>query len=79
MGEKKTKVILFVLAVLVLSFSTVSQALMQNKSKQSLGFPSPFISRAGSIEVWEDEFLNQTKIDFNFSNHVIVNTTIGTV
>jgi hypothetical protein len=79
MGEKKTKVILCVLGIFVLSFSTISQALIQNNSKESLEFPNPFVSRAGSIEVWEDEFLNQTKIDFNFSNHVIVNTTIGTV
>ena len=79
MGEKITKVSLCILVVLLMSMTTASQALLQNQQKQSVGFQILSRSRAGSIEIWEDEFFNQTKIDMAFSNNILINTTIGII
>lgn len=78
MGEKKTTLGVCVLAILLLTLTSAGQALQQTR-QPSYDHPLPSPLRAGSIEVWQDEFFNITKIDMTSSTNIIINTTSGTV
>jgi hypothetical protein len=80
MGEKKTKIGLCVLTMLLLTIATIGQGLLQTREASRAADPyCSAVLRGGSVEVWQDEFLNVNKIDLALSNHIVVNTTIGTV
>jgi hypothetical protein len=81
MGEKKTKIGLSVLAMLLLTIATVGQGMLQTRGTLTTTelHSTSVVSRAGSVVIWQDEFLNGSKIDMTFSNHIILNTIIGTV
>ncbi|MCX6670982.1 MAG: hypothetical protein NTX92_03580, partial [Euryarchaeota archaeon] len=78
MGEKKTKISLCILTIHLLLLATLGQGMLQSKDIQGAIQPSGGV-RSGSIEIWQDEFLNGSKIDQALSNNIVVNTTIGTV
>ena len=78
MGDKKTKIGLCILTMHLLLLATVGQGMLQSKDIQGAIQPSGGV-RSGSIEIWQDEFLNGSKIDQALSNNIVVNTTIGTV
>ncbi|HIG99151.1 MAG TPA: hypothetical protein HA258_01085, partial [Thermoplasmata archaeon] len=79
MGEKKTKIGLCILTIQLLLLATLGQGMQQTKEAHDA--TSPYIGdfRSGSIEVWQDEFLNISKIDQTLSNNITVDTTLGTV
>jgi hypothetical protein len=79
MGEKKTKLGLCVLTTLILTIATVGQAMVIMRDTSSGDDPQLRDIRGGSIEVWQDDFLNQSKIDLAFSNHIVVDTSVGEV
>lgn len=80
MGEKKTKLGLCVLATLILTIATVGQAMLQTRQTSSvIDQYRSSVLRSGSVEVWQDDFLNESKIDPAFSQHVLINTSIGIV
>jgi hypothetical protein len=80
MGEKTTKICLCLLMLLMILTATIVPAMTSpiqntiatdNQKSKDL--------RYKSIEVWEDDFLNENKIDPNLSHHIVVNTSAGTV
>jgi hypothetical protein len=79
MGEKKTKLSISVLMMLVVITATVGQAMVFIRNTSSGDDPRSIGMRGGSIEVWQDDFLNESKIDPAFSHHIVVNTSVGTV
>jgi len=80
MGEKKAKLGLCILVIALLLATTFGQSMLQQQDKQGAIDPMNFEGvRSGSIEVWQDEFLNTTKIDQTLSTNVVVDTTTGTV
>jgi hypothetical protein len=80
MGEKKTKIGLCILAILLLILAALGQGMLQAKDiRDTINPLNSGGLRSGSIEVWQDEFLNVSKIDQAFSDHIVINTTIGTV
>ena len=78
MGEKITKIGLCVLTMHLLLLTTVGQGISQQTDIHSTFEPNGGI-RSGSIEVWQDEFFNGSKIDQTLSNNIVINTTIGTI
>lgn len=79
MGKKKTKISLCILAMLTLIIATGGQALMQTRNTPQVADPFSPSGRGGSVEIWQDDFLDTSKIDAGLSNHIVVNTTAGTV
>jgi Domain of unknown function (DUF2341) len=79
MGEKKTKINLSILIMLMIITATVGQVMVSNRNISSATDLKSIDSRAGSVMVWQDHFLNTSKIDLALSNHIVVNTTIGKV
>jgi Domain of unknown function (DUF2341) len=78
MGEKKTRIGLCIITMLLLLLATVGQAMLQ--SKEVHGDIEPLGNlRGGSLEVWQDEFFNTSKIDQTFSNNIDINTSMGTI
>src|SRR5512135_2625126 len=78
MGEKKTKIGLSILTMQLLLLATLGQALSNSQDIQARIEPLGGL-RSGSIEVWQDEFFNTSKIDQKLSNNIEINTTIGTI
>jgi len=77
MGEKKTHTAICILVLVVMFLASVGQAMIGTMhTSQQDGFP---LFRSGSVEIWEDDFLNQSKIDPFFSENIVVNTSLGTV
>ncbi len=78
MGEKKTRIGICIITMHLLLLATVGQGMLQSNDIQDtiepLGGP-----RAGSIEIWQDEFFNTSKIDQTLSNNIQINTTLGTI
>ncbi|MBN2600279.1 MAG: DUF2341 domain-containing protein, partial [Candidatus Thermoplasmatota archaeon] len=68
------------LVMLGLVIATVGQAVMviQQPTPQ-MSLIIPIHERGGSVEVWQDDFFNLTKIDPVFSQNILVNTTLGTI
>jgi len=79
MGEKKTKIALCVLTLLILTTATIGQGLLQYNHASNYDISSFDLGRGGSVQVWQDDFHNGSKIDSSLSQHVVVNTTAGTV
>jgi hypothetical protein len=81
MGEnKKATLGLCILATFVMITATVGQAVIYTKSLSSANDQERSgVSRGGSIEVWQDEFLNTSKVDLALSQHVFIDTNVGTV
>jgi len=79
MGEKKTKIGLCILTIQLLLLATLGQGMQQTKEAHDATSPYLGDFRSGSIEVWQDEFLNISKIDQTLSNNITVDTTLGTV
>ncbi len=73
MGEKKTTASLCILTMLLLLLTTVGQGILQPTLIHNTSVPNND-ERGGSIEIWQDEFYNETKID-----NIAINTTIGAV
>ena len=78
MGEKHIKISICAGMILLLLITSIGQSFTSNPTSLSNSSVSSLL-RNGSVEVWQDEFLNTTKIDMNFSDHIIVNTSLGTV
>ena len=79
MGEIK-KTGFCIIALVLLIITSIVQGVIQNNETFDVTNLGRFdSSRGGSLEVWEDDFLNLSKIDMAFSNNIVVNTTIGTV
>ncbi|MBN1280420.1 MAG: DUF2341 domain-containing protein [Candidatus Thermoplasmatota archaeon] len=76
MGETKKNAGICLFTILVVLLGTGGQALIGHPAPTPL---APIGHRAGSMEVWEDEFFTTEKIDPAFSQHIVVNTTSGTV
>jgi hypothetical protein len=79
MGEKKTKLGLCVLTTLILTIATVGQAMIIMRNTSSGDDTQLRDIRGGSIEVWQDDFLNESKIDPVSSHNIVVNTSVGEV
>ncbi len=79
MGAKKTKIGLCILTIHLLLLAALGQGMLQTKDIHDASAPTLGDLKSGSIEVWQDEFLNSSKIDQTLSNNIIVNTTNGTV
>lgn len=79
MGEKKTTLAVCVLVTLLFFTATASQAFLQTQHRSSDDTPRLRPVRVGSIEVWQDEFFNSSKIDMGSSYNIIINTTSGKV
>ncbi|HUS99871.1 MAG TPA: DUF2341 domain-containing protein [Candidatus Thermoplasmatota archaeon] len=80
MGEKSINISLCAFTALLLIITTVGQALSQTAlSSDSDNLDYSSLVRSGSVEVWQDDFHNVSKIDAGLSQHIVVNTTIGTV
>jgi len=79
MGEKKTKIHLCILLILLMSLAPLGQGLLETNEIHQAPFPSLGGQRSGSIEIWQDDFLNTSKIDQTLSSHITVDTTLGTV
>jgi hypothetical protein len=62
----------------LLLLATVGQGILQSKEIQGGTVPIGGL-RSGSIEVWQDDFFNTSKIDQTLSSNIEINTTIGTV
>jgi hypothetical protein len=80
MGEIKTKIGLCVLVTLLFTVATVGQAMIH--STLPLGVSDPLRlpnERSGSLVVWQDDFLDLSKIDQGLSQHIVVNTSVGIV
>lgn len=67
------------LALLFLIMGSAGQAVLQTRQPSFSNDPLLGPLRAGSIEVWQDEFFNVTKIDLASSTNIIINTTSGIV
>jgi hypothetical protein len=78
MGEKRIKAGLCVLAVLIMLCATLGQAMIHQRTGTMNPLPLPVKSH-GSLLVWQDDFLNGSKIDQALSHDIVVNTSIGTV
>ncbi len=79
MGENKTKIRLCIIAITLLFLAPLGQGLLQTNDAHEMISPAFGGQRSGSIEVWQDEFLNTSKIDQILSNDITVDTTLGTV
>ena len=78
MGEKRIKAGLSVLVILVMLCVTLGQAMMYPRTGAMNPMPLP-VKSYGSLLVWQDDFLNGSKIDQTLSHDIVVNTSIGTV
>jgi len=80
MGEKKIKIGLCVLATLVVVMATVGQAMIQTRPTSDVSDPTMLPNeRRGSLVIWQDDFLDESRIDYALSQHIVVNTSAGTV
>lgn len=80
MGEKKTTVCLCVFATLVIVIAAAGQAMVhQGQESNGMNMNKLGEPRGGPLQIWEDEFLNESKIDPNLSNNVLINTSVGIV
>jgi hypothetical protein len=80
MGENNKTIGLSVLTIFVMIAATVGQAALQTNQRTNLGDTArSSMWGGGSIEVWQDEFLNTSRVDFNLSDHIIVDTNVGIV
>jgi hypothetical protein len=80
MGEIQTKKNLSIVILLMLILATIGQTMISAQSTSDHTNLSPLeTTRGGSVEVWEDDFLNLNKIDQALSNHIVINTSIGIV
>ena len=69
---------LCILFMLVMVLATLGQA-MTHPQTGSLS-PAPLTGRGnGSLMIWQDDFLNTSKIDQGRSHDIVVNTSVGTV
>jgi len=59
--------------------ATVGQAMVSIRNTSSATDIKSIGLRGGSVEVWQDDFLNENKIDPTLSEHIVVNTSIGMV
>ncbi len=78
MGEHALKTGLCVLITLVMMLTTLGQALVHTQGTQGSA-PPPLTKGHGSLWVWQDDFLNTSRIDQAFSHDIVINTTAGTV
>ncbi|MFA5102385.1 MAG: DUF2341 domain-containing protein, partial [Candidatus Thermoplasmatota archaeon] len=80
MGEHTTKIGLCILAISLLLLASGGPNLLQAQQGSSPTTLDPSSGmRGGSVEIWQDEFFNASKIDQALSDHIVVNTTMGTV
>jgi hypothetical protein len=79
MGEKKKKRNLSILIMLMVITATVGQAMASIRNTSSATDLKSIGLRGGSVEVWQDDFLNENKIDPALSHNIFVNTSVGTV
>jgi hypothetical protein len=78
MGEHSHQAGLCVLVIFTMILTTGGQAVI-HQEKPSESLPAPLTKGQGSLWLWQDEFLNGSKIDQTFSHDIVVNTTVGTV
>jgi hypothetical protein len=81
MGEKKTKISVCILVMTVVVITSVGQALIPThlESKRVL-LPENFAPlKGGSVDVWEDDFFNSSKIDPALSHHYVLDTNAGVI
>lgn len=80
MGENNVGKNLSILIMLMVTTATIGQVILQtNDATRAVNLPASGETRDGSVEVWQDDFLNTNKIDQGLSDHIIVNTSVGIV
>ncbi len=80
MGENTKTIGLCILATFVMITATVGQAALQTKQPSAIGDKGRSSSfGGGSIEIWQDDFLNLSRVDFDLSDHIIIDTNAGIV
>ena len=65
--------------MLVVITATAGQAMVSIRNASSVVNPRSAVLRSGSLEVWQDDFINTSKIDPAFSYHIVVNSSVGTI
>jgi len=48
---------------LILTIATVGQAMVSIRNVSSVVDPRSTVLRSGSVEIWQDDFINTSKID----------------
>jgi len=79
MGEKHTNVILSIFILLLFLITTLGQAVNFTHPVLKNNPVSCSYGRGGSVQVWQDDFHDSSKIDAGLSDHIVVNMTAGTV
>jgi hypothetical protein len=78
MGEKHIKVELCILVMAVMVLATLGQAMVHPRAGAI--HPVPLTLKGhGSLLVWQDDFLNASKIDQTYTHNITINTSVGTV
>ena len=80
MGEKKNWKILYTILIVSLVTATASQAFLKVESeiKKDMDMTTD-TSKGGSLAVWDDDFLDESRIDIALSYNYIIDTDIGNV
>lgn len=80
MGENRTTIIISILAITVMIIASIGQAMYSTRhGSPGIDTGKSEGNRGGSLEVWQDHFLDESKIDHALSQHILVNTSIGIV
>jgi hypothetical protein len=80
MGENKTTLAFCILTMQLFFLASLGQGMLHASDGSDAQTPLNFAGdRSGSIEVWQDDFLNTSKIDQTLSNNIVVNMNAGTV
>lgn len=80
MGENTIRRALCVLVMLVMTVATLGQAMTHPQPIEDKSNPKSLSSKGnGSLIVWQDDFLNVSRIDQTLSQYIVVNTSAGIV